>query len=1112
MNTQLLGTALARVSRRRTLETWVLVTGLMLGVLGVAYAETYTWTGGAGPLTDGKWAGYHSWSDAGNWGGNGVPPAGTAGGENCNRLDFSKAAANTKVVVDNNVQMHLGNMMFAANQGTLQIVPTDVSSSNLRTFSACTISVPAGTRVEFGLNCVVNNDFSNAQIDIVGGGTFAITAPGTFSANRWRFFVGEGTTLALSSASADLNTAMIGFTSASSRLSLECDSSVGSLCFPENANGKHGVIDLNGHTLTLSGGNHALAANNFNRLCDITGTGALIVSGGNVSTNKIEETFAGPLTIENADIVSEAAYTGVTELHVDGSGHFTVAESQTVNSLSGVGTTGGVAIEQGKTLTVNGSADTEYAASLSGDGSFVKAGAGTLTLSGANSLAGETKVESGTLKVVGQEAETDGEHQAHLFTFDNVSDGVFQDAGYAKAKAAFRYGTSTGADTETPETGAAQSQICEGRRSSNGVRLFAGSRASVYVTSPGTFANGIATGKGPFTMTAWMKLDESGCRSVAHNYGTHAIFYLGTGSQTELSSFKVYLCDGTNLNFSAGGYLAGKASEKYPDKGFTVPLTAAQLFDGGWHMLSVTYSGEETRTITGYYDGARIGELALAEGAEVNLNGRCHLGWGGMGSIAGDFDDWSLVTRCESEEEIASAYFGLLRSCAEGTDAFMALPSAVAHWAFDDAEKPGRDSSENGYHLTADANIRTGTPIVSVEGASGKALAASNAYVWAGSAWPEKIPSGNAAWTLSIRCALSEIIEGSAYTEPCAFYFGEVRNLEFGNFTENQNRFLLVQYDNANYRANRLALHWNAPAYKAPNFILPGETYQPRFTPANWVHLMVVHTPGVGFAVYRDGILVQNVANGAVNLTPKELFVGLRPPIGSESRGHPYFPGYIDDVAIWDSAFTSQQVHAYTAGLAKGQAGTPLSANSDVTVAAEATLELAGTRIVAKSLNGQGTVRLCENAAVTIKGGNISGALSGSGQVATSGRLAISDASGYYGNIRLLDGGSVVAENLTAAVAIPEGYEATIAADGTGLPIVSSAGLVALPKSAKLVISGEIKGKTSYVIAQGAALRSPESFDGWEIVSPRFGTASLSVKGNRLVLRLSPCGTLLLIR
>lgn len=1085
-----------------------IATMVCLGICASMANTTYRWTGNAGPVIDGEWAGYHSWSDAGNWDDNGVPPAGAAGGANCNWLDFSNAAANTKVVVDNKVQMHLGNMTFAANQGTIQIVPTDTATCNLRTFSACKISVPNGTRVEFGLNCNVNNDFANAQIDVAGGGTFALTANGTFSANRWRILIGAETTLGLSAPSADLNTAQIAFLSETSCLTLGCDTSVGSLYFPENATGKHGTIDLNGHTLTLSGGNNG-SANNFNRLCDITGMGALVVSGGNVSTNKVAETFDGALTIKNADVVSEAAYMGITELHVNGSGRLTIADSQTVDALAGAGATGGVVIKRDKTLTVNGSADTEYAASLSGDGTFVKSGAGTLTLSGANSMTGETRVESGTLKIIGPEAETNKEYLAHLFTFDNVSDGAFQDAGYAKAIAAFRYSTSANNDAETPEGEKSPSQICEGRRNSDGVRLFAGSRASVFVTSSGTANNGIATGKGPFTMTAWMKLDESGCRSRTHNYGTHAIFYLGTGAQTELMSFKVYLCDGTNLNFSAGGYRAGKANENYPDKGFTVPLTDTQLFDGNWHMLSVTYSGGDTRTITGYYDGVKIGELTLAEGVCVNLNGRCNLGWGGMGSIAGDFDDWSLVTRCKSETEIADDYLGAVT---EGTDAFKALPPAVAHWAFDDEDMPGKDSSENGYHLTADAYIKTEAPIVSVEGAYGKALAASNAYVYAGSAWPAKIPSGNAAWTLSIRCALSEIIEGSAYTEPCAFYFGEVRNPEFGNLSENQNRFFLVQYDNANYRANRLALHWNAPAYKAPNFILTDETYQPRFTPANWVHLMVVHTPGTGFAIYRDGILVQNVANSAFNLTPKELFVGLRPLIGAESIGHPYFPGYIDDVAIWDTAFTSHQVRAYTAGLAKGQMASPLSDSSDITVATGATLEFAGTRLVAKSLNGNGTVKLSEDASVTVMGGNLSGALSGNGQIATAGKLTIADAADYHGNVRLIDGGAVVAENLTSAIAIPEGYSTTITGDGTGLPIVSSAGIVILPRSAKFTVR-DIYQTASYTIAHGATLRVPESLDKWEFALPRPGTATLSVNGNNLVLHIRTLrGTVLSIR
>lgn len=1069
-----------------------------------AYAEnpTYRWTGNAGPLTTGDFSGYHSWSDPNNWDEGGVPPTGNPGTTQCNLLDFSAAAANTKIAVDNTTEMHLGGMTFAEDQGTLKIVPTSANASHIKTMSSGTITVPSGTRVEFGLACKSNNDNPNAAINVVGSGTFAFTATGAFSANRWNINVQDSTTLELNAPSADFNTLRIGLTQ-NAHLSLGCDTAIGALRFADNAPTPCGTIRLNGHSLSLTGGNNENTANNFNRLCDIIGNGTVVVSGGNVSTNKVAETFTGTLRMRNADIVSEAAYTGLTELAVDGSGRLTVADSQTVAALSGEGTTGGVVIEPGKTLTVDTSTNTTYAATLSGGGMFVKDGGGKLTLTGRNSLTGSMMVKSGTLAVVGTPANTDSATLAHRFTFDTVADGAFVDLADTKSTATFAYSvTGGGNDSATPDTGATASEICEGRRGANGIQLHAGSRAAVTVETDGSIGNAISTGTGPFTMSVWMKLDEAGCRATTYNYGTHAIFYLGSGGNSALTSFKVYVSSGTNLNFSAGGYKAGEAGVNYPSQGFTVPLTAERLFDGSWHMLAVTYSGEETHTIAGYYDGQKLGELTLSGDDRVNLaSGRCHLGWGGMGSIAGTFDDWSLNTRCKTAEEIASEFNGEVTS---GADAFAALPAPVAHWAFDDADNPGKDSSGNGYHLTADESIRTATPIVAAEGAYGKALAASNAYRWAEADWPENVPSGNAAWTLSVRCALSELKEGGPYTEPCAFYFGEIRNPDFSNFNDNQNRFLLVQYDNANYRANRLALHWMTPAYKAPNCILSDEAHQPCFTPANWVHLVVVHTPGTGFAIYRDGILSRSERCAAFNLTAKDLFVGLRPQIGNESNGYPYFPGFIDDIAIWDTTLSADQVRAYTAGLADGCVGSPLSSNADVTVEASATLEISGTRLAVKSLNGGGDVNISENASLAVDGGNITGKLSGLGQLTLSGKFAAADASAYYGAVTLGNGGSFVADSMTAPMSIPEGYCAMIGADGDGLPLAQTGGAVAVPSAASLTFPEIPETNSQYVVVMAQSFKLPESLDGWEISLPRPGRAMLKASNDVLTLSVKP--------
>lgn len=232
-----------------------------------AFAEnpTYRWTGGAGSLTSGDFAGYHSWSDQNNWDENGVPSTGSAGTTQCNLLDFSAATANTKIVVDNATEMHLGGMTFAADQGTLKIVPKSSNTSHISTMSSGTITVPAGTRVEFALACKANNNNPNATIDVGGAGTFAFTAASALSANRWNINVQDSATLELNAPSADFNTLRIELAQ-NAHLSIGCDTAIGALRFADNAPTPCGTILLNGHTLSLTAHSSILPIRNRRRL------------------------------------------------------------------------------------------------------------------------------------------------------------------------------------------------------------------------------------------------------------------------------------------------------------------------------------------------------------------------------------------------------------------------------------------------------------------------------------------------------------------------------------------------------------------------------------------------------------------------------------------------------------------------------------------------------------------------------------------------------------------------------------------------------------------------------------------------------------------------------
>src|SRR4029077_3486386 len=65
--------------------------------------------------------------------------------------------------------------------------------------------------------------------------------------------------------------------------------------------------------------------------------------------------------------------------------------------LSTGGATGGNITLNANTLTVNEAGTTTYSGAISGTGGLIKQGAGALTLAGANTYSGQTRVNAGTL-------------------------------------------------------------------------------------------------------------------------------------------------------------------------------------------------------------------------------------------------------------------------------------------------------------------------------------------------------------------------------------------------------------------------------------------------------------------------------------------------------------------------------------------------------------------------------------------------------------------------------------------------------------------------------------------------------------------------------------------
>ncbi len=144
----------------------------------------------------------------------------------------------------------------------------------------------------------------------------------------------------------------------------------------------------NGDTTTFSG---VMSGNGANSLIK-TGTGTFTLSGTN--------TFTGTAVVNNGilSLQNGAAIADVVAVTVTSPGALDLVNSETIGSLAGSGNT----TLNANTLTTGGNGNsTIYSGVMSGNGvnSLIKTGAGTMTLTGANTFTGTALVNQGILSL-----------------------------------------------------------------------------------------------------------------------------------------------------------------------------------------------------------------------------------------------------------------------------------------------------------------------------------------------------------------------------------------------------------------------------------------------------------------------------------------------------------------------------------------------------------------------------------------------------------------------------------------------------------------------------------------------------------------------------------------
>lgn len=756
-------------------------------------------------------------------------------------------------------------------------------------------------------------------------------------------------------------------------------------------------LNLNGNTLRVGGAESSSGKTTY--AGRIYGDGRLEYSSG----EQIELTGAvdttGTIALYDG-AVKLTPPTQAAKLEVQGAGKFRPTGSATIGGLSGDGATGGVEMPNGSTLTVGGVADAVFNGAVSGAANVVKTGTGNLTLAGANGWTGSTEVKAGVMTLKGPIAR---KGQLAYFGFEDAS--AFGKECGLKGYSLSAHVTDV-ASTPTATEGVVGSAI--------EFPVTKAGNCKFDRALPSVFNGGYRKGD-PFSMDFWIRTTGNG--------GSGTPYVLGVGKWADRHQIAVMLNDASLVVCCMNWSL---------DDGADSPVLKWEgLFDGAWHHVAITYDDKALKV---YADGelkkskTMGGVLDLSDADSTLTVGNKDETNPGAHRFVGGLDELRLWRRALTAEEVAAACANKAPSAAE-SDPALALPDPVCHWAFDDADNPGKDSAGNA-DLEKNPNLAAEPTVVTKDGAFGKCLSKDSSMKLPAGRFPTRFPEGNAPFTVSVRLLPSQQGE-------------QVDLMHWGDVSDLTKSFRL--FVNGCPRSIYAACCGNG-------WLKTGRTHSSAENADAWKHYVVTYQGGT-VTVYRDGKQMSQATGVTSALTTvSDMWLNCVPSHKSANVG------YLDDVRVYDTAFSKDEVLALSRSLATGRVGQVIPAEATVAVDSGATLMAAAGRTDVKSLSGAG--------AVNVAGGSV---------------LSVKDLSAFTGTAfgagLLQLAGTAQAATIDCAVEISEG--GVFVGDGGVTPCIESSGKVVVPESGRLTFDARFGGRIKQVIARGSELVLPASFDGW---------------------------------
>ena len=750
-----------------------------------------------------------------------------------------------------------------------------------------------------------------------------------------------------------------------------------------------------------------------------------------------------------------------------GNGSLRLGCDQTFDTLRGDTFIGGVRLQNGATLTIDGGSPATATqmvvrSGIHGSGSFRKDGANLdLVPNGLFDYSGDTEVAAGTLTL------RTASDLAGWWQFEDPDD-LGRSSERVNALDVGKYSATQAVND--PARGAV---------------VYASDGANCYaVGGPYTGHTGFPVGNSPYTCAVWVKRDAD-----CPNNGS--FFWWGASGNGKSVQFRF-------INSYQKFALAHVGGTGYDFTGFDIgsPMPA-----GEWHHVAATYNGDKVLSV--YYDGRLVKRETTAKAIDIPFSGTVIVGkYSGRTdrTFKGLMDDARIYSRCLTDAEIAM----LAAESGEPAqyDAPIRLPSPVAWYTFDDPANPGKDSSANGYDLTpvGDVNV-VSSPI---KGGMLSLTGTTMSYLkYADDAFPAKIPYGTKS--LTIAC-WARLVKDTRVLGP-AVAWGEA-------VTTGSHSTIL---DMAGRTGD---LCWRFVTLDNSDAVVSVTSQQSSFAEGA-DDLRLHHVAGVydtankQWLLYVDGELTgdkNNVNNGCA--TPaSNFYVGRKP-----SSNTAWFRGELDEVRVYDVPLAAEQIRELIrCDLAEGRGVLPPS--TTVTVAQGATLRVDVRNQSVEGLEGTGAVMVNSNAMLRLASDStFAGSLTGGGELALAVGAAFPSASlaGFTGTV-VLDGGK-----LSGAVT-PASCGARIA-DGAALaladaPFASVGGTLTVGGSGTFTWTGAQLAPGDYPIATAGDIVL-EQGTGWQ-ASPAPGGSialtALSVQNNgngtkTLLFRVISGGTLILFR